>query len=86
MSEDKNESDTRDSTVTFAVDELPDTSKNPPVSKKNSSKRSSLRSSFFNLKSLTFRKYVPGFLDLDLEESRKVPYDLVQFEDAGLTL
>ena len=54
MTEDKKEP--RKSTVAFEVDETPKDKK--PVSKKRVSTRASLRSSFFRLKSLVFRKYV----------------------------
>jgi len=60
MSEEKEESqisDPRVSAVTFAANTSPDAStNNKPASKKNPSRRSSLRSSFFRLKSLAFRK------------------------------
>jgi len=57
MSEEKEEPQSIVAEVTFAVDESPETSTNDkPASKKRSSRRSTLRSSFFRLKSLAFRK------------------------------
>jgi len=57
MSEEKNEPRSRDSAVSFAVEETPGAAKEKkPMSKRRSSRRSSLRSSFFRLKSLAFRR------------------------------
>lgn len=56
MSEEKDQPEPRKSIVAFAVDDAPNSSDEKPKPKKRISKRGSLRSSFFRLKSLVFRK------------------------------
>jgi len=56
MAEEKSQPAPRNSTVAFAVDDAPKSSDKKPKAKKRISKRGSLRSSFFRLKSLAFRK------------------------------
>jgi len=60
MSEEEKEPESRDSVVNFAVGETPDefdtSDDKKPIPKKRSSRRSTLRSSFFRLKILDFRR------------------------------